>query len=107
MQGFTFYADPVVESVQPQEGPRWGSFQMTVYLEQDVLAMPISEVCTAWFVDLKSGMPPCELGLASQAQHAALRACDHKSCSRLPEHRLVLQVRGWRQWTAGVVACLQ
>lgn len=40
LQAYTYYADPVVESVQPEAGPRWGSFQMTVFLQQDVLAMP-------------------------------------------------------------------
>ena len=65
-QGFTYYADPVVDSVQPEAGPRWGSFPMTVFLQQDVLAMPGSQVClsspgSSVSISLSPSPSPCHL----------------------------------------------
>ena len=38
------YSVPAVTSVRPEEAPRWGSFGLTVFLEDDVLNSTLDSV---------------------------------------------------------------
>ena len=61
-QTFTVYSVPVVTHVRPEAAPRWGSFQMTVYLEDDVHSSMLSPVRTPLCLPSALCVQPCALG---------------------------------------------
>ena len=42
---YGYYAAPLVSGVQPESGPRYGSFPLTVYLEDSLDSVSHGKVC--------------------------------------------------------------